>query len=164
MKLFILFLIGILQFCSEIQGEPNSLPLPRFVSLRSNAINLHVGPGKNYPIEWKYIRQGLPIEIIAEFDTWRRIRDCQGTEGWVHKSLLSGRRTVCILDKIRPLRNKPSEKSQIIAHLEPGVIGKALECEGNWCKIEVKSPMGTYKGWLKRRCIWGVYPNETKFQ
>lgn len=155
------FLI-ILICCIPVMAE-NSLPLPRYVSLRSNSINLHVGPGKNYPIEWRYVLQNLPVEIIAEFDTWRQIRDWQGTEGWVHKSLLSGRRTVWILHKVRPLRKSPDEKAKVIAQLQPGVVAKALECQGNWCKIEIKSKQGTYKGWIKRRCLWGVYPNETKF-
>lgn len=163
MKRTVLFLI-ILTFCAgPTVAESTALPLPRYVSLRSNAVNLHVGPGKNYPIEWRYVLQSLPVEIIAEFDTWRQIRDWQGTEGWVHKSLLSGRRTVWILHKVRPLRKSPDEKSQVIAHLQPGVVAKALECQGNWCKIEAKFKNSIYKGWIKRRCVWGIYPNETKF-
>lgn len=162
--IFLALFIAINIFCLSLKAEPTALPLPRYVSLRSNAVNLHVGPGNNYPTEWKYVRQGLPVEIIAEFDTWRRIRDWQGTQGWVHKSLLSGRRTVWILHKIRPLRNSPDENSKVIAQLEPGIIGKALRCQGNWCKIEIKSShYGTYSGWVKRRCLWGIYPNETKF-
>lgn len=160
--LFILIIISFFNFSAK--AEPVTLPLPRYVSLRSNMINLHVGPGKNYPIDWQYVRQSLPVEIIAEFDTWRQIRDWQGSQGWVHKSLLSGKRTVWILHKVRPLRNAPDEKAKVVAQLEPGVIGKAIECQGNWCKIEIKSPQyGSYKGWVKRRCLWGVYPNETKF-
>ena len=102
MKRNVLLLI-IFVFCQPIWALPNALPLPRYVSLRSNSVNLHVGPGKNYPVEWRYVLQNLPVEIIAEFDTWRQIRDWQGTQGWVHKSLLSGRRTVWVLHKQRPL-------------------------------------------------------------
>eukprot|EP01039_Chlorochromonas_danica_P014165 gene14165-16492_t len=85
-----------------------------YASLRANAVNLHVGPGNNYPIDWLYIRQGMPVEIIAEFDTWRQIRDWQGTQGWVHKSLLSGRRTIWVLHTIKNLRKDPDIKAQII--------------------------------------------------
>ncbi len=156
-------LLIMLAFCSPTMAEPTALPLPRYVSLRSNAVNLHVGPGKNYPIDWCYVRQNLPVEIIAEFDTWRQIRDWQGAEGWVHKSLLSGKRTVWVLHKVRPLRKGPDEKAKVIAQLQPGVVAKAVECQGNWCKIEVKYKNSVYKGWIKRRCLWGIYPNEMKF-
>ncbi len=160
--LLMLLLLKPLQ-TSTAKAEGATLPLPRYVSLRSNAVNLHVGPGTIYPVEWQYLRQGLPVEVIAEFDTWRQIRDWQGTEGWVHKSLLSGRRNVWVLHKTRPLRSHPDENSKIIAQLEPGVIGRALECQGNWCKIEIKSQQKIYRGWIKRRCVWGIYPHEVKF-
>lgn len=160
-SLFVILLFLILT--ETLRGEHEALPVPRYVSLRSNAVNAHVGPGNNYPIDWRYERQGMPVEIVAEFDTWRQIRDWQGTQGWVHKSLLSGRRTVCILHKIRNLRDSPDDKSKIIAQLAPGVIARVLECQNQWCKIEVKAAEGKFKGWIKRQGIWGVYPNETKF-
>jgi len=141
----------------------NALPLPRYVSLRANAVNLHVGPGNNYPTSWRYVRRSLPVEIIAEFDTWRQVRDCHGAEGWLHKSMLSGTRTVYVLNKTRKMRKNPEENARVIANLEPGVIAKAIECQGNWCKIEAKSPQGKLKGWVKRHFLWGIYPNETKF-
>ena len=153
---FLLILINIA--CAE------RAPIPRYASLRANAVNLHVGPGNNYPVDWRYVRQGMPVEIIAEFDTWRQIRDWQGTQGWVHKSLLSGRRTIWILHTIKNLRKDADTKSQVIARLEPGVVARALECKNNWCRIEVNSPTGNrLRGWIKRTSLWGVYPNETKF-
>jgi SH3-like domain-containing protein len=155
-------LLFLLIFMTAAIAEP--APIPRYASLRANAVNLHVGPGNNYPIDWRYIRQGMPIEIIAEFDTWRQIRDWQGTQGWVHKSLLSGRRTIWVLNTIKNLRKDPDIKAQVIARLEPGVIARALECKNSWCKVEVKSETGgRLRGWMKRASLWGVYPNETKF-
>lgn len=145
-----------------IQGgwaAPVALPVPRFVSLRSKEINLHVGPGAHYPTEWTFLRVGLPVEIVAEFDTWRQIRDWQGTQGWVHKSLLSGKRNVVVLKKIRRLFKDPDPTSAVVARLEPGIMGKVLECRNDWCRLDVEG----YKGWIKRRFIWGVYPNEVKF-
>jgi SH3-like domain-containing protein len=142
------------------EGQP--LPIPRFVSLRSSMVNLHVGPGNHYPVEWQYVRQNMPVEIIAEFDTWRQIRDWQGTEGWVHKSLLSGKRNVWVLHKIRKLYKEPLEKSKVVAQVEPGVLASVLECQGAWCRVEIKTPSQKHKGWIKRHGIWGVYPNETK--
>jgi SH3-like domain-containing protein len=138
----------------------NPSSLPRFVSLRSNAVNLHVGPGKNYPVEWQFVRSGLPVEIVAEFDTWRKIRDWQGTLGWVHKSLLCGKRTAVIKEKQCKLHRKTEDNSQVVAYLEPGVLGKLKECAGNWCSLEVQG----HSGWIKRACVWGVYDHEEKFK
>ncbi|HXF90828.1 MAG TPA: SH3 domain-containing protein [Candidatus Nitrosotenuis sp.] len=142
------------------EAAVEKLPLPRFASLRSNKVNSHVGPGNNYPIEWTFVRQWMPVEIIAEFDTWRQIRDCQGTQVWVHKSLLSGRRHVVIQEKRRKLLKKPQKDASVVAYLEPGVIGKLTECQKNWCYIQVNG----YSGWMPRKFMWGVYPHEAKFK
>jgi SH3-like domain-containing protein len=141
-------------------SSTSTLSLPRFASLRAKTVNLHVGPGNNYPTEWTFVRQGLPVEIIAEFDTWRQIRDWQGTQGWVHKSLLCGKRMAIIQQKQRKLFKEPEETSCILAHLEPGVLGTLLECRNEWCRLDVQGR----KGWVKRRFIWGVYPHENKFK
>lgn len=123
---------------------------------------MHVGPGKQYPIVWQFIRKGTPLEIVEEFDVWRRIKDFQGAEGWMHKSLLCGKRTVCVLKNTQSFFSKPDEKATVIAYLEPGVIGKLISCEGLWCKIQVKSKESDLKGWIKRTNLWGVYPHESK--
>jgi SH3-like domain-containing protein len=136
--------------------------LPRFASLRSNSVHLHVGPGNNYPIEWRFVRQGLPVEIIADFDTWRRIRDHQGTEGWVHKSLLSGTRTIIVMGNLQNLYEKPDSQSSIQARLEPGVVAKVIETQPNWCKVEIRNDQGRFKGWVSRKDVWGIYADESK--
>lgn len=141
-----------------------SQTLPRFAALRSSAVNLHVGPGNNYPIEWKFVRQNLPIEITAEFDNWRRIRDYQGTSGWVHKSLLSGKRYLLIINAIQSMHSSPDKDSKVIVRLEPGVVVTALEVQPNWCKVEIKSPEGRYKGWVLKQNLWGMYADENKFK
>jgi SH3-like domain-containing protein len=136
------------------EGE---LPLPRFVSLRSNEVNLRTGPGTGYPVEWVYQRRRLPVEVIAEFDTWRKIRDWQGTVGWVHQSMLDGRRTARVTDTERVLRRSPDDHAPAVARLEPGVIGDLLACEPEWCRLDVKG----YRGWLRRDEFWGAYEGET---
>jgi SH3-like domain-containing protein len=140
----------------ESVGNETKLPLPRFVSLRSNEVNLRTGPGTTYPVDWVYVRRGLPVEVIAEFDVWRKIRDWQGTVGWVHQSMLDGRRTALIAGAERALHQDPADSSTAVARLAPGVIGRLLKCEGIWCRIEVEN----YRGWLKRDEFWGAYPDE----
>src|SRR5919108_2081271 len=117
-------------------GIETSLPIPRFVSLRSNEVNLRTGPGTTYPVEWVYVRRGLPVEVIAEFDVWRRIRDWQNTVGWVHQSMLDGKRTALIVGSDRGLLQEPTDTAPLVARLAPGVIARLLECDGPWCRLE----------------------------
>jgi SH3-like domain-containing protein len=144
---------------SSIHAAPEKLPLPRFASIRSNKVNVHVGPGTNYPIEWTYTRQGLPVEIIAEFDTWRQIKDSEGAVSWVHKSLLSGKRTIMVTGERRELKKKPAATTRVVAYLEPGVIAKVKKCEKDWCQVEVHP----YSGWIERKMLWGIYAHENQF-
>ncbi|HEY7690254.1 MAG TPA: SH3 domain-containing protein [Dongiaceae bacterium] len=138
-------------------GTETQLPLPRFVSLRSNEINLRTGPGINYPVEWVYHRRGMPVEVVAEYDSWRKIRDWQGTEGWVHQSMLDGRRGALIVGGERILRREPMAGAAGVARLEPGVIVQLKECGAGWCRLE----SGGYDGWLQRDEFWGAYPGES---
>ncbi|MBZ0217031.1 MAG: hypothetical protein K8F25_10795 [Fimbriimonadaceae bacterium] len=146
-----------------VQTGPSGLPLPRFVSLKSDRVNVRVGPSQDHAIAWVFKRQGLPIEIIAEFENWRQIRDSDGAEGWVIQSLLSGRRTVLIApwstnpQETIPLRDKADEKAGLIAHLEQNLLANLLECANNWCRISVQE----IDGWLPQNLLWGVGPNES---
>lgn len=131
-------------------------PLPRFMSLRVDAVNLRAGPGDRYPIEWVFQRKGLPVEITAEFDVWRKIRDSDGTEGWVHQRMVTGARSIVVKGATRMLRETPDQNAPALARVEPGVVAKLLECSATWCRVEAQ---GT-RGWLQHSEIWGVFPNE----
>lgn len=135
----------------------DGLPLPRYVSLRSDEVNVRTGPGVRYPVEWVFLRRHMPVEVLAEFEHWRKIRDIEGTEGWVHQSMLSGRRYAIVTGEIRTLRQDPEPSAAAAARLEPGVLVQVLECEAAWCRVETAD----IKGWLRRAEFWGVYPNES---
>lgn len=134
----------------------SGLPLPRYVSLAKPKVNLRKGPGLRYPIEWVYRRDDMPVEIIAEFDTWRQVRDWEGTVGWVHRNMLRGKRTVMIKDGTKTLRAGPEQNAQALLQAEAGVIGRLMECTGLWCRIEIAGR----SGWLRNQDFFGVYPNE----
>jgi SH3-like domain-containing protein len=156
-----LFFIGAFLAMSAREGrtaESSGLPLPRFVSLRSDEVNLRTGPGVRYPVDWIYTRRDLPVEVIAEFETWRKIRDWQGTEGWVHQSLLSTRRMIVVTGSQRRLRAEPDDKAVNIALVDVNVIGRLLGCphDKSFCRVEIDS----FQGWLKRDEFWGVYQSE----
>lgn len=150
-------------------GPVTKLPLPRYASLKTDRVNLREGPSKDHRTLWVFRRAGLPIEIIAEFETWRRIRDSEGTEGWVLHSLLSGRRTAVVTapgkDKpaVVPLHSRADDLSGEEAKLEAGVIGSVKSCTGAWCRIIVSLPQrsGDIDGYIRQERLWGVYPKET---
>jgi SH3-like domain-containing protein len=142
------------------QAARENLPVPRFVSLRSEEVNLRTGPGVRYPVEWVFVRRQMPVEILQEFENWRRVRDREGTEGWVHQSMLTGRRTGVVLGeagRARDLKRRPEDAAPALARVEPGVIVTLIECAGAWCRTEA----GGFRGWLPRDAIWGVYAQET---
>ncbi|WP_460019373.1 SH3 domain-containing protein [Magnetospira thiophila] len=166
--LFALLILAALPFGSALAQSPDidpgdarsdsGLPLPRFVSLRAAEVNMRTGPGLRYPVEWVYHRRRMPMEVIAEYGTWRKVRDWQGTQGWVHQSMLDNRRTMIVLGDVRTLRSAPDAASKPVARVEPGVIGRIAECpmDSSWCLMEVNE----FDGWLRRVEFWGVYPTE----
>ena len=138
-------------------GSVTGLPVPRFVSLGADKVNARVGPGTNYPINWVYTRRNLPVEVIAEYELFRKIRDQEGAESWVHKNLLSGRRYILITGGTRRVREQPAESAAVAMMAEGGVQGRLLKCKDAWCQIEVQGS----KGYVPRTYLWGVYADET---
>lgn len=138
-------------------GAVTGLPVPRFVSLSADKVNARVGPGTNYPINWVYNRRHLPVEVIAEYELFRKIRDHDGAESWVHKNLLSGRRYALITGGTRMLREEPAEDAAVAMMAEGGVQGRLLACKGGWCLVEIQGN----KGYAPRSYLWGVYADET---
>jgi SH3-like domain-containing protein len=131
--------------------------MPHFASLRADLVNLRTGPGERYPIEWVYQRKGLPIEVLGAFDVWRKVRDSDGTEGWMHQRMLTTARSVVVKGALRPLRSDPADNATVVARAEPGVVARLVECRGAWCRIEAQD----IEGWIRRSEIWGVLPDET---
>ena len=142
---------------------PSGLPLPRFVSLKSDRVNARIGPGISYAVNWLYLKPGLPMEIIQEYDNWRKVRDSDGAEGWVNQSLLSGKRTALVApwqkgkDAELKLLSDPETDAGVVALIEPGVVGKINQCNGDWCEMTFS---GT-SGWISQSQVWGAYPGET---
>lgn len=150
-------------------GPVTKLPLPRYASLKTDRVNLREGPSKDHRTLWVFQRAGLPVEIVGEFETWRRIRDSEGTEGWVLHSLLSGRRTAIVNagpDKngVKPtvsLRASADDTAADEARLQTGVIGSVKKCTGQWCRMIVTLPSKRdVDGYIRQNRLWGVYPNE----
>ena len=142
------------------KGSVTGLAMPRFVSLKPSDTPMREGPGKTHAISWIFKKEGMPVEITAEFENWRRVRDSEGAEGWVYHSRLSGRRTVMIRARTKaafvPLYRSPNEADGMSARLTPGVIAALESCDGAWCKLRGED----FSGYVRQTMLWGVYPAE----
>jgi SH3-like domain-containing protein len=158
---------------AEAQSNPappnfpggSGLPVPRFVSLKSDRVNMRKGPGTDYPTAWVYRRAGLPLEVIKEFEGWRQVRDADGVSGWVLQSFLSGRRTALVLPwevkggRAPPkvaLRDDDSDRARPVAMVEAGVIANIASCDGHWCRVSIDR----FRGYIEQKKLWGVYEGE----
>ena len=160
-------LLGILSQSLAVQaageiatGAASGLPVPRFVSLKSERVNVRGGPNKDQDVRWVYTRAGMPVEITAEFENWRRIRDWEGAEGWVYHSLLSGKRSAMVVpkekDELVPLYDSADGEAAVVAKLQAGVQTTLKSCTGSWCRVSGKN----FDGWIRQERLWGAYPNE----
>lgn len=146
---------------AAVEGAKSALPVPRFVSLKSDKVNVRKGPSTDQSIVWVFSRAGLPVEVIAESDNWRRVRDSEGADGWVFHSLLSARRTVLVAPWAKgeervPLYSSKSTSSRAVAELQSGVLGNIVTCDGSWCELSVDD----YSGYAQQDQLWGVYRGE----
>ena len=146
-------------------GKVSGLQVPRYVSLKTDRVNLREGPSKDHRTAWVFQRAGLPVEITAEYEVWRRIRDAGGTEGWVLHSLLSGRRTALVMPWTKsaeplPLFDRQDEKGNVVAQLQPNVITSVKSCGNGWCRVSIAQPGRDLAGFIRQDRLWGVYPDE----
>ncbi len=148
----------------SIRGS--NLEIPRFASLKTNLVNMRVGPSRDYPILWQYRRKGLPIKIIGEFDVWRKVIDHEGTTGWMHVSTLSVKRTAIITASTVKMHRSASEMASVRAVIEANVIAFINSCREDWCKITTQRSIGKnttgkkVTGWVQKNALWGIFENE----
>ena len=153
-----------------VEKNEDGLPLPRFASTRSAPINVHVGPGLKYDVAWIYNIPKTPVEIVAEFDIWREVRDFDGTEGWIQQNLLSGDRAGLVepwkKDANVPLLSSAAADASVKAYLASGFRVDIRRCDGSWCQVDATGPDATGRptslsGYLQQSELWGVYQGET---
>lgn len=138
------------------KGPVTSMPLPRFVTLKTNEGNARRGPGLSHRIDWVFTRAGMPLRLTAEFENWRRVEDADGLGGWVHYSLLSGVRSVLVTQDMAEFHGRADARAEVAFQAELGVIGRLLECGPEWCRVSIAGE----KGWVRRTALWGVEPGE----
>lgn len=150
-------------------GPSTGLPLPRFASVRNAGTNVRVGPGTRYNVAWIFRVPNVPVEIVQEFDVWRKIRDSEGAEGWLHQSLVSGTRTGIVTPWDQtgqvPLRASADPQSGVRAWLTPNLIVTLRRCTGSVCEARLSHAdengrTREYAGYVEQTSLWGVYPDE----
>jgi SH3-like domain-containing protein len=134
----------------------SGLPVPRFASLRAGRAYMRAGPGKEYPVTWEFVRPGTPLEVVSEWNVWRKVRDADGTVGWMDRAMLSTDRTIQITRQMRELRARPDLSSPIVLRAEPGVVMRVTMCAQRWCRVEGQGR----SGYILSEHGFGVYPNE----
>ena len=124
-----------------------------FASLRSDRVFLREGPTYQHRILWIYRRKGYPVEIVASYEDWRRVRDPDGTTGWINQALLSDERTVLVTGIKRvPIRSGVGDQAKVVALADPGVVARLKACKPSACEVA----SGGVDGWIDKDNIWGV--------
>ncbi len=155
----ILFILSLLL---GINADAVSQNQGRFVAAKRDKTYLRLGPDRKFPIEWVYLKDHYPFKIIAEFDDWYKVRDPEGIEGWVFKKSVSSDRWICVMTNMAALKDSPKDDSKVLAYLKEGVLAHLDKCQKKWCRIQVKSPDKSFKGWVRASDLWGLYDEEMK--
>jgi len=132
-------------------------PRPYFVSIKVDKAYMREGPSDNNRIKWVYQRKGLPLEVLASFEVWRRVKDMDGEIGWIHTALLSRDRTAIVVGAAdAPVRRRVDPNSDVIAEAKPGAIGRLMECAKLACEVKFEAA----QGWIERARLWGVHDGD----
>ena len=129
---------------------------PYFASIKSDKIYMRLGPGEEYPIKWVYHRKGLPVEVLASYDAWRRVRDMDGETGWIYTALLSRERTAVVTGENRRHSAQRGFSSRLVAEAKPGSVGRLRHCDQLACEVKFDGA----EGWVPRSRLWGLRDGE----
>lgn len=129
----------------------SDVDVPYWASINVDEARMRKGPSPDVPVIWEYRRKDLPVKVVARFETWRKIEDPDGTQGWMAARLLSRTRTAIVTGEVRPMREDASVSAAVAYRAQPGVVGRITDCKNGWCLFDVKGR----KGWIQTDHIWG---------
>ena len=131
---------------------------PYWASIASGQAMMRTGPGRNYPGIWLYQRRDLPVKVVQVYETWRKIEDPDGQQGWMLVTMLSDKRSAIIRPGApRNLHNAPDAASHTAYKAEPGVVGRIDHCRDGWCKITIAKR----EAYVAVGDLWGLSDGET---
>lgn len=127
--------------------------VPYWASIRASEVNMRVGPGEDYRINWTYRRLHLPVKVLRIMEGWRLVQDPDGARGWMLARFLTRERGAIVKGKgLAELREAGAEDSRVLWKLRPGVVGKLGECKTGWCRFEVEGHVGH----VRQDRVWGA--------
>ena len=146
-------ILAMLALCFSLPAAAQDREVPYWATLRSDEVNMRVGPSEDYRIDWVYHRKGLPMKVVRLVEGWRLVEDPEGAKGWVVARLLSPDRGAMVTGKgLVELRADPESSARVLWRAEPGVVGKLGKCDGGWCRLDV----GGRQGWVRAERLWGA--------
>ena len=157
MRRLLLVFLGLLSGLSLTAGARADDDVLRYVSLDTDKAYMRTGPGLRYPVEWVFVRDGWPFQVISEYGYWRKVRDIDGTAGWMHMNLLTSKRRVIVTGDVENVYKEPDAASRQVAILEKGVVADLRDCKDDWCQVSIRDADGKiFSGWIQRAGLWGA--------
>lgn len=133
--------------------QAQDVEVPYWASIRVSEVNMRVGPGEDYRINWIYRRPHLPVKVLRLMEGWRLVQDPDGARGWMLARFLSRERGGIVRGQgLAEMREAGDESARVLWKLRPGVVGKLGDCKVNWCKFEVEGHLGH----VREERIWGA--------
>ena len=130
--------------------------VPYWAAISAGDALMRTGPGRAYPAMWRYQRPGLPLKVVQVHNSWRKVRDMEGAEGWMAAVLLTAERSAIVVDNVMPLHASPDSSTRVLWRVEPGVVGKIRKCSNGWCRFTTQGKTG----WIRMSGLWGVEAGE----
>ena len=157
MHRLLLVFLGLVSGLMLATGASAADDVMRYVSLDTDKAYMRTGPGLRYPVEWVFVRDGWPFQVISEYGYWRKVRDIDGTSGWMHMNLLTSKRRVIVTGDVENVYREPNAASRQVAILEKGVVADLRDCQNDWCQVSIKDSEGDIlSGWMQRGGLWGA--------
>lgn len=151
-----LTLAATLAACLASPVAAQERPLPYWASIAAGQALMRTGPDRSYPALWLYKRRDLPVRVLQVVGPWRRVKEQDGSSGWMLATLLAARRTAVVSGGLRPIRAEPGPGAHSLWQAEPGVLGRISKCDGQYCRIQI----GEKVGFIEQAGIWGTDPGE----
>lgn len=136
----------------------DEVQVPYWASLRAKPVNMRVGPGEDYRINWRYHREHLPLRVLRVMDGWRLVQDPDGARGWMLARFLKRERGAIVRAPggspagwLGGMRDKPDARATLMWRVAPGVTGRLGECAGEWCEFDVDG----HTGYIRADALWG---------
>ncbi len=120
------------------------------MAVKSNIANIRSEPNTKSDTLWQ-VEKYHPLLVVDKTGAWYAIKDLDGHQGWIHRSLLDKTPTVVVRVRLCNVRTGPGTQYDIAFPANKGVPFKVLEKKGRWTKVQHADGDG---GWIFNSLIW----------